>query len=111
MSKLNANYYTNGTCALEMPARYKDPRNARFRAFAGAESHRRETKSIERSHRTQHVKNQSRLQSVLEGSEMFCSLKTEDARGCRFDQFSYGQATFLAGASSVVAIVALLLGA
>ncbi len=111
MGNWNANYYSDGSCALEMPARYDSPRDARFRAFAGTEPKRSNEAKTMRPRRPVEAHEQSRLQSILDASEMFCSLKTEDSRGCRFNQFSYGQATFLAGASSLIAIVALILGA
>ena len=53
---------------------------------------------------------QQRLKSILDASEMYCSLKTEDFRGCRYNLFSKNNVQLLATAGSAIAIISLIFG-
>ena len=52
-----------------------------------------------------------RALEILESSEMYCSLRYEDYRGCRYGVFTKNGIAVLSLALSVVAVVSLVLGA
>ena len=54
---------------------------------------------------------QQRLKNILDSSEMYCSLVTEDFRGCSYNLFSKNNVQLLATAGSAIAIISLIFGA
>lgn len=49
--------------------------------------------------------------AILEASEMYCSLRLEDFRGCSYGIFTKGGVTMLSFAISAIAIVSVVAGA
>ena len=53
----------------------------------------------------------ARMRGILETSEMYCSLKFEDARGFQYNRFNAKGIAFLSSATALIAIVAIVAGA
>ena len=51
-----------------------------------------------------------KVSSVLEGSEMYCSLKYEDFHGCAYRLFSRKGIAVLSATTSIIAVVAIVVG-
>ena len=111
MNEYSPIFYVDGTAALKVSTR-SSVQGTTFTAFK-CSSERSEHKPVERPVRMakRPVGFSATVRSIMESSEMFCSLLTEDFRGCAYHVFSNTGIATLATGSAVVAILALVLGA
>ena len=116
MGERNANYYIDGTSALDMRGVGIQSRTANVIEFplkryeeTKARSTSKAVKSAMRKRRFEERRNT--LRDILESSEMYCSLKLESFTGCPYALFSKGSIAALSVGSAAIAIVSLLFGA
>ena len=125
MNGSTAEIFIDGTSALKKTvwqAQNNQPRIIPFPRRECATEHLSCTRSEETAASRNRTKNRAArisrthgvlncLSRILNASEMFCSLKREDARGVLYNVFSRWNIWTLAAASFVVAVMALGFGA
>ena len=113
MGERNANQYTNGTAALQMPRWAETPEEAKIIVFPTSRmsSPAFQLVTSEPKTRARHAHATSKLQRILESSEMYCSLKLESMLGCPYNLFTKGGIAVLSAGASAIAIISLILGA
>ena len=108
MGKSTANFFVDGTAALDPRRHPKSPDN-RFVAFKGTTKRPQEypKQRIAGADASRH----SVLRDVLERSEMACSLATEDVKGVSYDVFTKANVATISIACSVIGVLSILFGA
>lgn len=112
MGKRNINRYVDGTAAVQMPRFVETPDEAAIIEFPTSRGNRAETRQPKQSRQNPRANRMRRAgQRFLDSSEMYCSLRYEDFHGCPYNLFTPEGIALLSGASSIVACIALVLGA
>ena len=103
-------YRIDGTAALEMQELPTCTTGATVIPFP---TNRENASGQLFSERLAHISSifHTKAAAILEGSEMFCSLKYEDFRGCAYGLFSRRNIAVLSSATSVIAVVSVIAGA
>ena len=110
MRGIGARIYTNGTAALEMREHPQLRREDGIIPFPlSREDGNAPLPGFGAAPLVQTLK--SELDRILEGSEMYCSLKLEDFRGCPYGVFTKRGVAVLSSASALLAIISILTGA
>lgn len=111
MGERNFNAYTNGTSALKIRRWVESPEDAKIIAFPGARpaaAKAPELAPIQQSHRRS--ESAGFLRSILDSSEMYCSLRYESMKGCPYNLFSEKSIAALSIGGAIIGIVSLILG-
>ena len=111
--KRNLNqFYVTGTSALKLyeskPAHATTARIVKLPRIERVDAKRERTASHART--SNGTSRSSRLKKILDASEMYCSLITEDFRGCSYNLFSKQNVQVLAAAGSAIAVISLFFG-
>ena len=101
-------YYVNGTSALDLQRWHETGEKATIIPFP-----RREDRNphIASSSKQEGATVKNRISNLLASSEMYCSLKLEDFRGCRYGIFTRQGIAALSTGTAVLAIISLVVGA
>ena len=103
--------YTDGTAALDIAAVRKHPMLLHVTAFRGGKAEPSAASGRVRAADSARNGIARRARSVLESSEMYCSLRYEDYRGVPYHMFTRGGIAALSGAGSLLAILSIVVGA
>ena len=104
-------YMTDGTAALSNLCMHGSQKKPQIVAFEGGKAHREREARHTRYDRRSSSPARSKVRQILESSEMYCSLKLEDFRGCPYRIFTTRGIAFLSGASSVLAVLSIVVAA
>ncbi len=118
MSENTARFLTNGTSALDSSVSYRRdiatiiqfPRRE-CRIVRPFDARQTQLATSIKQHNTVADSIRSHVKDVLEASEMYCSMKYEDVRGCAYRVFTRASIGTLVFSGSVIAAVALFFGA
>ena len=105
MSEQMINFPVNGTAALKPSGRTNGPRQARVIAFPHNKAHSASAVKAPAS-----GKLRMRIWNALLASEMYCSLRNEDARGVLYGMFTRGNMLALSMAGFAIAVLAIAFG-
>lgn len=110
MAGYTTNFFNDGTAAMKPVTNvgHVSPKVIVFPDYASTKGNRSETR---RGSLTLRERISSWIRDSLLASEMFCSLKLEDARGVSFQLFSKANVGVLAFACFVIATLSIAYGA
>ena len=112
MAYLNFSSYTNGTSALKMQRWVAQPDEATIIKFPGSKCRTaREEPPHQEPGPQRETNGFKNLERVFESSEMYCSLRYESMLGCPYHLFTRKGIAVLSVGASVIAAIALILGA
>ena len=103
--------YANGTAALDIAAERERPMLLHVTAFKGGKAEQPAASVRIRAAESVRHGIVRRARSVLESSEMYCSLRYEDYKGVPYHMFTRGGIAALSGAGSLLAILSIVVGA
>ena len=110
-------FYVAGTSALKLyeyePAHISTARIVKLPCIERVDNPEGKTPASNRAEeaKVDAISRQQRLKNVLDASEMYCSLISEDFKGCRYNLFSKNNVQLLTVAGSAIAIISLVFGA
>ena len=103
--------YANGTAALDIAAVCERPMLLHVTAFKGGKAEPSTVSGLARAAGSARHGIARRARSILESSEMYCSLRYEDYKGVPYHMFTRGGIAVLSGAGSLLAILSIVVGA
>ena len=113
MGERNMELYVDGTSALKLSGfelAVHEPNIIPFDSRA-AKTAGPQRESDTGKHKSPRRNAGDALRHVLDASEMYCSLRYEDARGCPYDLFTKHNIAALAAGSTVLGVISLVFGA
>ena len=108
MDRQTVDYCVNGTSALKLQRLHEAGEKATIIAFP---RHDNRKMHVEEAPNSIATSIRSRISNLLASSEMYCSLKFEDFRGCGYGIFTQRGIAALSTGAAALAIISLITGA
>ena len=109
MAGRNEVFYTNGTSALKMPRWVEEPEDAKIIMFPTSRTMSL-AEGVPQDDDQPSADRQGAFRTILDSSEMMCSLRLESMAGCPYNLFTKRGIAALSIGSAIVGVASAILG-